>query len=126
MKIFFTMTIRENYDQVMVFQDDAIPHLNFSYLYEHLSQRCTQADILLLGASIWHNTLKDWPKGTCFDADRQTFGAYGLLVKKSAFHPILHWLDRVNYITFDHIYRFLQESGLVVRVAYPPFLVIMD
>ena len=118
--------ILHNDDKRELWSSDGIPHLNFSYLYEHLSQRCTQADILLLGASIWYNTLKDWPKGTCFDADRRTFGAYGLLVKRSAFHPILHWLDRVNYITFDHIYRYLQQSGLIVRVAYPPFLVIMD
>ena len=126
MNLFFNMTIRENYDQVMVFQDDAIPHLNFSYLYAHLPKQCTQADVLLLGASMWHKKRGDWPNGTCFDADRRTFGAYGLLVKKSAFHPILHWLDRVSYITFDHIYRYLQQSGLIVRVAYPPFLIIMD
>ena len=126
MKMFFNMTIRENYDQVMVFQDDAIPHKNFTYLYEHLPQQCAEADVLLLGASIWHQRHSEWPIGSCFDADRLTFGAYGLLVKKSAFRPILYWLDRVTYITFDHIYRYLQQSGLTVRVAYPPFLIIMD
>jgi hypothetical protein len=126
MKMFFNMTIRENYDQVLVFQDDAIPHVNFTSLYRNLPEKCQQADILLLGAIIWHKKRSAWPRGACFDADRLTFGAYGMLVKNVAFHPILYWLDRVSYITFDHVYRYLQQSGVTVRVAYPPFLVIMD
>ena len=126
MKMFFRMTLKENYDQVLVFQDDAIPHLHFSSLFSSLPQRCSDADLLLLGASMWHRRRSRWPNGTCFDADRLTYGAYGLLVKRSAFRPILSWLDRLEHITFDHIYPYLQSDGLLVRVAHPPFLVIMD
>lgn len=126
MKMFFNMTLRENYDEVMVFQDDAIPHLHFSTLISHLPRRCGNADLLLLGASMWHKKKNRWPNGSCFDADRMTYGAYGLLVRRKAFRPILDWLDRLEHITFDHIYPYLQSDGLLVRVAHPPFLVIMD
>lgn len=126
MKMFFRMVKSKQYDEVMVFQDDAIPHLNFSSLYASLDRRCIDADVLLLGASIWHRKRSLWPQGTCFDADKMTFGAYGLSVKRKAFDPILTWLDEVEQITFDHIYKYLQIDGLTVRVAHPPFLVIMD
>jgi hypothetical protein len=126
MKMFFNMTLRESYDQVMVFQDDAIPHLHFSTLLAKLPQRCRDADLLLLGASMWHKKRSRWPNETCFDADGATYGAYGLSVKRKAFRPILDWLDRLEHITFDHIYPYLQSDGVVVRVAHPPFLVIMD
>lgn len=126
MKMFFNFTLMKNYDEVLVFQDDAIPHRNFSSLFVHLHRRCVEADILLLGASMWHGNKDRWPNETCFDADRMTFGAYALQVKRKAFQPILIWLNQVQHITFDHIYPSLQKNGLIVRVAHPPFLVIMD
>ena len=126
MKMFFRMALERDYDEVLVFQDDAIPHLNFTSLYRNLRPRCRHADVLLLGASIWHRNRTEWPTGICFDADNQTFGAYGLAVKRKAFQPILNWINTVQDITFDHMYTDLQTDGLTVRVAYPPFLVIMD
>lgn len=126
MKLFFRMVLETNYDEVLVFQDDAIPHLNFTSLYRNLHPRCLHADVLLLGASIWHRNRTAWPNGICFDADNQTFGAYGLSVKRKAFQPILNWINTVRDITFDHMYADLQTDGLTVRVAHPPFLVIMD
>ena len=126
MRNFFTMTLQRNYREVYLFEDDAIPHINFTVLYKNLHDRCRQADVLLLGATLWHDTKEQWPRGTCFNADNETFGAFALLIKRSAYVPILNWLDMEEEVAFDFIYPWLQRAGLSVRVAYPPFLVIPD
>src|SRR3984957_19505258 len=56
MKKFFTMILRKNYNEVFVFEDDAIPHLNFTTLFNQLPNRCCEADVLLLGANLWHKS----------------------------------------------------------------------
>ena len=126
MKGFFKLARLHNYKEVFLFEDDAIPHLRFSQLFDKLSHRCRQADVLLLGATVWHKARETWPKGPCFNADNRTYGAFALLIKRSAFFPILNWLERGPPAPFDHMYRYLQHRGLTVRVAHPPFLVIPD
>lgn len=126
MRKVFTMAYKRNYDHVIVLEDDSIPHLNFTSLFRDLHSRCRQADVLLLGATIWHTSPEFWPRGVCFDADARTFGAFALLVKRSAFVPILSWLETDRRVPFDHMYIDLQNRGIVVRVAHPPFLVIAD
>ena len=126
MKGFFKMARHRNYNEVFLFEDDAIPHVKFAELFDQLSDRCLEADVLLLGATIWHPTRTAWPSGVCFDADNRTYGAFALLIKQSAFLPILTWLYQGPRAPFDHMYRYLQIEGLTVRVAHPPFLVIPD
>jgi hypothetical protein len=126
MKNFFTMVLHKNYNEVFVFDDDAIPHLNFTTLLNKLPNRCHQADVLLLGATICHESPDRWPTGTCFDADERTYGSFALLVKKTAFVPILNWLKIGEKSPFDTVYAHLQKHGINVRVAYPPFLAIPD
>ncbi|CAF1057004.1 unnamed protein product [Rotaria sordida] len=120
------MVLHHKYEQVFVFDDDTIPHLNFSTLFNKLSDRCRQADALLLGAAINHKSREQWPSGSCFDADSRTYGSFALLVKKSAFVPILDWLRTGEEAPFDTVYGHLRKRGINVRVAYPPFLVIPD
>jgi hypothetical protein len=126
MKGFFTMALRRQYSEVFVFEDDALPHFNFTQLFSQLPDRCRQADVLLLGATMWHATRTAWPSGVCFDADQQTYGAFAMLVKQSAYLPILTWLYQGPLVPFDHMYRYLQTQGVTIRVAHPPFLVIPD
>ncbi len=126
MQKLFTMIIQRNYTEVYVFEDDAIPHVNFTTLFKQLPSRCSQADVLLLGASMWHQRQDQWPSGACFDADNRTYGAFALLIKRTAFSPIVAWLKTGEQVPYDVMYRHLQRQGLIVRVAYPPFLVIMD
>ena len=123
---FFTMTVERNYTEVFLFEDDAIPHLNFSQLFNNLPTRCREADVLMLGATIWTDSEKSWPPAACFDATSSTYGAFALLVKRSAFLPILNWLQAEPVTVWDFIYTYLQKKKLIVRVAYPPFLVIAD
>ena len=123
---FFTMAVERNYTEVFLFEDDAIPHLNFSQLFNNLPIRCQEADVLMLGATIWTESEKPWPPEACFDATSSTYGAFALLVKRSAFLPILNWLQTEPGTVWDFIYRHLQQKKLIVRVAYPPFLVIAD
>ncbi|CAF3405457.1 unnamed protein product [Rotaria socialis] len=123
---FFNMIIRKNYEKVFVFEDDAIPHRNFTVLFKQLPSRCLEADVLLLGATIWHSKHTDWPSEACFDADRATFGAFALLLRRKSYRPILHWLKFGKPKPYDHVYRYLQQQKLIVRVAFPPFLVIPD
>lgn len=126
MKNFFTMASDRKYEQVLLFEDDAIPHRNFSYLFDHLPKRCSEADVLLLGATIWTWQFESSVEKTCFDADKFTFGAFALLVKSSAFQSIVRWLEKGPPVPADLVYAELQRNGLIVRVAYPPFLVIPD
>jgi hypothetical protein len=126
MKNFFTMAVHNNYDEVFVFDDDTIPHLNFSTLFNQLPNRCRQADVLLLGAVINHHSREEWPTGACFDSDSRTYGSFALFVKKLAFAPILDWLRTGEEASFDMIYTHLRNQGIRVRVAYAPFLVIAD
>ena len=53
MKKFFAMTLERNYNEVFLFEDDAIPHLNFTQLFKQLPSRCQEADLLLLGATMF-------------------------------------------------------------------------
>ena len=126
MKNFFEMVLHNDYKEVLVFDDDAIPHRNFSTLFNELPDRCRQADVLLLGATVCHVSRDKWPSGACFDADIRTYGSFALLVRKKAFIPILEWLKTGEQAPFDVVYAYLQKQGLYVRVAYPPFLAIPD
>lgn len=126
MNTFFEMVLRNSYEEVMIFDDDAIPHLNFTTLFNQLPNRCRQADVLLLGATVCHGSRDKWPPGACFDADTRTYGSFALLVKKKGFLPILEWLALGEEAPFDIVYTYLQKQGLSVRVAYPPFLAIPD
>ncbi|CAF1188531.1 unnamed protein product [Rotaria sp. Silwood1] len=126
MTMFYSMLVRENYEKVFVFEDDAIPHRNFTALFRELPRRCLEADVLLLGATIWHRKHTDWPSGACFDASSETFGAFALLLKRVSYRPILQWLQAGPSQPYDHVYRHLQRKKLSVRVAFPPFLVIAD
>lgn len=125
MKNFFKMTIRMNYSEVFLFEDDAIPHLNFTAMFKQLPNRCREADVLLLGAIMWRRP-KYWPSGICFDANTVTFGSYALFVKRSAYTSIVRWLQNDKKLPFDNMYPHLQKQGITVRVAYPPFLVIPE
>ena len=126
MKRFFAMALERDYSEVFVFEDDAIPHLNFTQLFKRLPSRCQEADVLLLGASMWLPEEENWPLEACFDARIETVGAFGLLIKKSAFLPILTWLKIGPALPWDLAFRELQRQQLIVRVAYSPFLVIPD
>lgn len=126
MENFFMMADSSNYSEVLSFEDDAIPHTNFSRLIYEMNDRCQEADILLLGASFWHRNHSHWPKDVCPDVDNQTLGSHALLVKRSAFPAILQWLRTGPAQPFDMIYRHLQTQGISVRLAYPPILFITD
>ena len=126
MKQFFAMTLERDYNEVFLFEDDAIPHLNFTHLFKRLPNRCQEADILLLGATMWLPKGETWPLEACFDARNSTYGAFAVLIKRSAFLPILTWLKTGPALPWDLAYGDLQRQNLTVRVAYPPFLVIAD
>jgi hypothetical protein len=126
MKKFFHMTLVKNYEEVFVIQDDAIPHFNFTSLFKQLPNRCQEADVLLLGATIWVNSQRYLSSGPCFDVDRAVFGAFTLYVKQSAFKPILDWLKTDVKVPYDHMYVPLQKQGFIVRVTHSPFLTIQD
>ncbi|CAF1260767.1 unnamed protein product [Adineta steineri] len=120
------MAIRDNYNEMFVFEDDAIPHLNFTQLFKELPRECRKADVLVLGAMLTYKNKKEWPKGTCFKPDPRTYGTFAVLYRRSAFQPILNWLMETNIGPLDSVYRHLLYEGINVRVAYPPFLAIMD
>ncbi|CAF1408218.1 unnamed protein product [Adineta ricciae] len=126
MKNIYTMAIEKKYKAMFVFEDDAIPHRNFTKLFENLPERCREADVLLLGALVLYTNRKRWPFGPCFDADQRTYGSHALYVKDSAFKPIVNWLMETEIGPFDTVYQHLQHQGLKVRVAHPPFLSIQN
>ncbi|CAF1672653.1 unnamed protein product [Adineta ricciae] len=126
MKNIYTMAIEKKYKAMFVFEDDAIPHRNFTKLFENLPERCREADVLLLGATLnYSKKRKLWEKA-CFDVPKVAWGAFALYVKSTAFKPIVDWLMEMDLNPFDSVYEVLQGEGLKVRVAYPPFLVIAD
>ena len=51
---------------------------------------------------------------------------FGLLIKRSAFLPILTWLETGPALPWDLVYGDLRRQKLIIRAAYPPFLVIPD
>ncbi|CAF4210777.1 unnamed protein product, partial [Adineta steineri] len=61
-----------------------------------------------------------------FKPDPRTYGTFAVLYRRSAFQPILNWLMETNIGPLDSVYRHLLYEGIDVRVAYPPFLAIMD
>ena len=126
MQNFFTMADSSNYSEVLSFEDDAIPHTNFSTLIHGIHDRCQEADILLLGATFWHRNHSHWPRGPCPDVDNKTLGSHALLVRRSAFPAILQWLRMGPEQPFDMMYQDLQRQAITVRVAYPPILFITD
>jgi hypothetical protein len=126
MKRFFNMTLVKNYKEVFVIEDDAIPHFNFTSLFKQLSNRCQEADVLLLGATIWSDSQGYLSSGPCFDVDHRIFGAFALYIKRSAFKPIINWLETEVDVAYDHVYVPLQKQGLIVRVTHSPFLAIPD
>lgn len=125
MKRFFRMMILENHTEIMVFEDDVLPHYKFPLLFHSLEKRCRTADILLLGAT-YANASKLKPSDVCLDADRYTAGAFALLIQNAAFKVILDLLENGYPIPFDNMYRNFQRAGLVVRIAFPDFLAIPD
>jgi hypothetical protein len=126
MKLFFQTVANENFSSVFLFEDDAIPHKNFTNLFKQLPSKCLEADLLLLGATMWHSNLRDWPSEPCFDADTGTRGAFASFIKQSAFLPILELLNKDLDRPYDNMYPDLQKKGIIVRVAHPPFLAIPD
>ena len=126
MRKLFTMAVEKNFNEMFVFEDDAMPHRNFTKLFHQLPNRCRDADVLLLGAMVTFTSRDRWPFQACFDADRRTYGSHALYIKKSAFIPILDWLTETDVGPFDTVYAHLQNQGIVVRVAFPPFLSIQD
>lgn len=126
MKNLFTLAVKRNYNDMFVFEDDAIPHRNFTALFRQLPKRCREADVLLLGAIVTSTGRRRWPFGPCFDATRRTYGSHALYVKKSAFVPILDWLTETSIGPFDTVYGHLRYQKMIVRVAHSPFLSIQD
>lgn len=126
MKMFYNMTLGKNLSEILVFEDDAIPHYNFSHLFRTMSNSCREADILLLGSTYFGGQTRLSSQSSCFDADRHTFGGFGLYVRRNVFQPILKWLNHGRITPYDDMYVDLQRQGFIVRVAYPEFLVIAD
>ncbi|CAF4768257.1 unnamed protein product, partial [Rotaria sp. Silwood1] len=75
-----------------------------------MPSRCLEADVLLLGATIWHSKHTDWPSGACFDADHATFGGFAVLLQRVTYRPILKWLQRSKSQPYDLVYWYLQRQ----------------
>ncbi|UJR38672.1 hypothetical protein I4U23_031338 [Adineta vaga] len=143
--------INTHFNQVLVFEDDVIPHKDFGSLLGDLITtstpgRCTAhildgADaggILLLGATVWSTDRFGWKmidqdvknnsfESACFNVDRVTYGAFAVLIHRTTFQSILNWLnDPENaHLPYDHIFYHLSQRGHIVRVVYP-FLAISN
>ena len=61
-----TMIIRFNANEVFLFEDDAVPHRNFTKLFQQLPKACVEATVLLLGASLTHENRTSWLDDSCF------------------------------------------------------------
>lgn len=154
MRNLFEMAIKNNWDQVLVLDDDAIPHCEFeSRLYNLFTQdRCfgaqatdpDSARVFLLGSAIWkqgsypkpgsnlggwrmvHADMKNHSDSTqCFNANNRTVGSFGVIYSRVSYRFILKWMDMNRSKPFDLVFSWLSDVGFVNRVAFPN-LVIQD
>ncbi len=137
---FFHMARMANLQQVLVLEDDAIPHLQLrSHLQSLLSEsRCgaymlntNGAGILMLGATIWQdgwqllNRLGVNETGSCRNICSKTLGSFAVLYHKTTFPTILAWLNTTTNEPYDSVFPHLSRLGYPVRLAVPN-LVIRD
>ncbi|CAF1029083.1 unnamed protein product [Rotaria sordida] len=129
--------IKANLQQVLIVEDDAIPHRRFSHLFkalihDHRCRECVSGGILMLGSTTWsagwktldrYNTVET---GMCRNIGTETYGSFAILFHHATFQPILAWLKaKIMPQPYDFVFAHLVRLGYPVRLALPN-LVISD
>ncbi|CAF2522248.1 unnamed protein product [Rotaria sp. Silwood2] len=129
--------INAKLQQVLVVEDDAIPHRRFGQLLQelindHRCKECVSGGILMLGSTTWFpgwRTLDRYKKvenGTCRNICTQDYGSFAVLLHQATFQPILAWLKAESMPQpYDYIFAHLSRLGYPVRLTFPN-LVITD
>jgi len=120
---------------VAFLEEDVLIHQEFRSIWKIMQEtpRCTSfllsetGGVLLLGASEW--TLDAWgvleqtsSDTVCYNALQRTAGMFAVLVARSTLSLIEEWLDSSNR-PLDHMYEYLMQRGVPVRVAYPNLMI---
>jgi hypothetical protein len=137
---FFQMALDTNLNRVLVLEDDAIPHRQFSsHLRQLLSDsRCGQymlhkhsGGILMLGTTVWEegwhilDKLSVNDTGLCNNICTKTSGSFAVIYHRATFKTILDWLNTTIDDSYDQVFIHLSRLGYPVRFAIPN-LVIKD
>ena len=135
---FFHMARMRNLQQVLVLEDDTIPHVQLrSRLRALLSgSRCggymhnTQgAGILMLGATVWQDGWEILDKlaknetGSCRNICSKIRGSFAVLYHKITFTAILTWLNNNTNEPYDSVFPHLSRLGYPVRLAVPNLVI---
>ncbi|CAF3493326.1 unnamed protein product [Rotaria sp. Silwood1] len=129
--------INAKLQQVLIVEDDAIPHRRFSQRFQeviddHRCRECVSGGILMLGSTTWFpgwrtlDKYKNVEKGTCRNICTENYGSFAVLLHQATFQPILDWLKAENMTQpYDFIFAHLVRLGYPVRLTFPN-LVITD
>ncbi|CAF3759830.1 unnamed protein product [Rotaria sp. Silwood1] len=129
--------INAKLQQILIVEDDAIPHRRFSELFkalvhDHRCRECVSGGILMLGSTTWSagwKTLDRYDnveKGMCRNICTANYGSFAILLNQAVFQPILAWLKATSMPQpYDYIFTHLAHLGYPVRLALPN-LVISD
>ena len=143
----FRDALARGFQHIVVFEDDALPSLNFSSWWKNFLQGSCSAFLhkndsppwtVLLGATVhahktWEAILEQVQEDqfyntigniSCFDVPPRTYGAFAILYDTRLIPVILSWLEAYDE-PFDWVWSFLSAQGFIVK-SVAPFLVIAE
>ncbi|CAF1512077.1 unnamed protein product [Rotaria magnacalcarata] len=121
--------------QVLIVEDDAIPHNRFSQLFKelfdnHRCKECVFGGILMLGSTTWASGWKtldrynNVEKEVCRNICTENYGSFAVLLNQAVLQPILDWLREKNMPQpYDYVFAHVARLGYPVRLAIPNLIV---
>lgn len=125
----FNDAIFNNYDRIIIFEDDIILHKNFHSLFQNITTSINH-DILMLGACDFHFNKINYKHvlDNSYIPDEKTvflYGTFAVLYSNKAFHEMFN--KRINNPTFmdNNLIYFLDKFRYSFKISYQN-LVITD
>lgn len=119
--------INNNYENILIFEDDVIFHKNFLNKfyknYKYLIQNEKKFDIIYLGASQKHNWNNVIIKKKYMIANRLD-GTFAMIINKNIFNKILYQAKTLKYPIDSVLYYFIQNHSRAY--CFLPYLVTVD
>ena len=118
-----------------ILEDDVLLHVNFTSLWNTIQStpRCSSflqsrgGGVLLLGASEWTRDAWDVLKRSphekiCYNAFQRSSGTFAYIVSRPVLPFIKRWIMSSSR-PLDHMYEYLMQQGIPVRVANPNLMI---
>lgn len=116
--------IKYNYKSILILEDDVYFHKDFNVINEEIINNIKKNDIVWIGAnqSNWtHVKLCN----NSYKPNMNTFGGYGVIIKKRLFNKVLDLLEKKN-APFDLILNSIALNDKVNSLVIYPNLLIPD